>query len=231
MIRRRDLGALLSVPPAPVVVLISANAEWRAVREERKPPRVDPTPFGESFTEGGIVFLHGGWGKIAAAASTQYAIDRWSPRALINLGTCGGIAGRVERYALVMAERTLVYDIAERMGSAQEALDHYTTDLNPPRVSFDVLRTTLLSADQDLDPSAISALVGKYGARVVDWESGAIAYVAARNRTRLVVLRGVSDLVSARGGQAYGNEAEFANGTLEVMRRLLAVLPDLLRAL
>ena len=34
-----------------------------------------------------ILFLHGGWGKIAATASAQYAIDRWNPCLLINLGT------------------------------------------------------------------------------------------------------------------------------------------------
>jgi nucleoside phosphorylase len=40
-----------------------------------------------------LAFLHGGWGKVAAAGSTQYAIDRWAPARLINLGTCGGFKG------------------------------------------------------------------------------------------------------------------------------------------
>ena len=55
----------------------------------------------------------------AAAASAQYALDRWHPAALINLGTCGGIAGRVERFATILATKTVVYDIVEQMGDAQ----------------------------------------------------------------------------------------------------------------
>jgi len=76
------------------------------------------------------VFLHGGWGKIAAAASAQYAIDRWHPALLVNLGTCGGFAGRVEVGDVVLVERTVVYDIIERMGDPREAIADYATTLD-----------------------------------------------------------------------------------------------------
>ncbi|RPI06485.1 MAG: hypothetical protein EHM71_11735 [Zetaproteobacteria bacterium] len=58
-----------------------------------------------------------------------------------------------------------------------------------------------------------------------DWESGAIAYVAARNRRRLLILRGVTDLVGDRGGEAYGNIEVFRRATDTVMRKLFADLP------
>jgi hypothetical protein len=62
-------------------VLISAGAEWRGFLPHFPDVKVRPTPYGESFqtTFHGwdIVRMHGGWGKIAAAGSTQYAIDRW----------------------------------------------------------------------------------------------------------------------------------------------------------
>ncbi|RPI83169.1 MAG: hypothetical protein EHM41_16570 [Chloroflexi bacterium] len=45
-------------------------------------------------------------GKISAAASTQYIIDRWNPDLLINLGTCGGFEGCIERGAVVLVEKT-----------------------------------------------------------------------------------------------------------------------------
>jgi adenosylhomocysteine nucleosidase len=35
-----------------------------------------------------VIFVRGGWGKIDAAASTLYAIDRWSLSIVVNLGTC-----------------------------------------------------------------------------------------------------------------------------------------------
>src|SRR4051812_14212111 len=120
-----------------VVVLISASAEWQAVRAHF-PAAFQASPFGEWIAvsleigrrQVPVVFLHGGWGKIAAAASTQYAIDRWSPAILVNLGTCGGFAGHVGKGEIVLAERTIVYDIVERMGDADAAIAWYTTELN-----------------------------------------------------------------------------------------------------
>lgn len=223
----------------PVVVLISANAEWREVKKHWPAARMEPTPYGETFelpiAGQRVRFLHGGWGKVAAAASTQYAVTRWRPRVLLNLGTCGGIQGRIDRFATVLVERTLVYDIVEMMGDSQEAIDHYSTTLDlsflPAQLPGPVRRALLISADRDLAPEQIPQLVKRYNAIAVDWETAAIAYVARRNQTRLIALRGVSDLVSEKaGGEAYGNPGVFESGTARVMQTLLEQLPQWIRA-
>jgi len=224
------------------VVLVSANAEWAVVRTIYPRETYAATPFGEFFIHtvrlpGGaaqtVVVMHGGWGKVSAAASAQYAIDRWDPPLVVNLGTCGGFEGAIERGALVLATRTVIYDIVERMGDAEEAIRDYATTIDlswlkgPPPVP--VVRTTLVSGDQDIDPAAIPRLRRSYGAVAADWESGAIAYVAARNRKRLLVLRGVTDLVGAAGGEAYGDIGLFRRATETVMSKLLAALPAWLK--
>src|SRR5579863_4951806 len=57
-------------------VLISANAEWRAVKPLFAVAQIETSPYGEYFFAdiGGerVLFFHGGWGKVAAAGSTQY---------------------------------------------------------------------------------------------------------------------------------------------------------------
>ncbi len=179
-------------------------------------------------------FLHGGWGKVAAAGSTQYALTRWQPRVVLNLGTCGGMEGRIERFATILVERTLVYDIVEMMGDSQEAIDHYTTKLDltflPATLPGNARKGLLISADRDLAPEQIPQLVQRYQATAVDWETAAIAYVARRNGVRLIALRGVSDLVSEKaGGEAYGNLGVFASGTARVMHDLLEQLPAWIR--
>lgn len=225
-------------PAVDAVVLVSANAEWAAVKAIHPGNTYASSPFGEYFARTvplpngarrTVVVLHGGWGKTSAAASTQYAIDRWNPPLLVNLGTCGGFDGSIERGAIVLATRTIIYDIVERMGDADEAVRDYSTtiDLNwlgasPP---VPVVRTTLVSADQDLDPAAIPSLKARFGAVAGDWESGAIAYVAARNHRRVLVLRGVTDLVGVRGGEAYGDIEVFRRATDSVMRKLFTDLP------
>jgi adenosylhomocysteine nucleosidase len=231
----------------PVVVVVSASGEWRGL--DRLLPDVPRrrSPFGDWFVMPAPVsglttaVIHGGWGKIAAAASAQYVIDRFAPPLLVNLGTCGGFAGDVARGEVLLADRTLVYDIVEQMTDADEAIaDRATTiDLswlgasggNPPPVyPSPVRRVRLVSADSDIVPSQIAQLRERYGAVAADWESGAIAWTAARNRVPCLILRAVSDLVDPAGGEVYDDYAEFERRSLEVMRTLFGVLPAWLAA-
>ena len=81
------------------------------------------------------------------------------------------------------------------MGDPKEAIDAYATAIDltwlgaPPT---QVVRGTIVSADQDLDPARLDELRSAYHAVAADWESGAIAHVAALNHTRVLILRGVS---------------------------------------
>lgn len=222
----------------PVLVIISAKSEWRVVREIYAACQTETGPFGEWFEtvieRQPVIFLHGGWGKIAAAASAQYAIQRWQPGLVMNLGTCGGLAGCVERGTVLLVTETVVYDIIEQMSDAQAAIDHYSTrlDLSWLREPFPtpVLLARLVSADRDILTSEVRRLRDQFHAVAADWESGAIAWVCARNGVRCLILRGVSDLVGEGGGEAYGSPEVFHNGTRQVMQPLLAALPAWLRA-
>jgi adenosylhomocysteine nucleosidase len=177
-----------------------------------------------------VLFFHGGWGKIAAAASTQYVIDRWFPTLLINLGTCGGFEGEIDRGTIVLAERTIVYDIVEQMGDYDEHIAHFTTDLDLSWLEEDypqkVTRTLLVSGDRDLLVEDIPRLKDQFGAVAGDWESGAIAWVADRNGIKCLILRGVTDLVGSSGGEAYGNMDLFVRNAASVLQSLIGSLPS-----
>lgn len=228
-----------AVPEQPdTVVIISANAEWKVLRSFYPEHAMQASPFGEWFAvdlAAGIktkpvIFFHGGWGKIAAAASAQYIIDRWSPELLVNLGTCGGFAGDIERGTIILVERTIVYDIIEQMTDGEAAIAHYSTALDLSWLGEDyphaVQRALLVSADRDLVVEEIAGLRTRFGAMAGDWESGAIAWVAARNKTRCLILRGVSDLVGSDHGEAYDNYDVFVAGTKRVLRQLVDALPE-----
>src|SRR6266567_934096 len=218
------------------VVLISANVEWKELLISFPSADLQSSPLGAWFAVDlaiaeqpeQVIFFHVGWGKIAAAASTQYVIDRWSPELLINFGTCGGFEGAIEKGTVILAERTLVYDIIEMMGDYEGAIAAYTTEIDLAWLGtaypHDVKRGLLVSADRDLQAEDIPLLRSRYGAVAGDWESGAIAYVAARNHVRCLILRGVSDLVG-EAGEAYGNVAVFREGAERVLQVLLRHLP------
>lgn len=217
-----------------IVVLISANSEWRAVRASYPALQPKTTPFGEyleiDLHGQPIILMHGGWGKIAAAGSTQYAIDRWKPSRLVNLGTCGGLAGAVERGEIILVTETLVYDIIEQMTDPQAALEHFHTRLDlswlPLPYPHPVRSAPLFSADRDILSADVPHLRDKLGAVACDWESGAIAWVAARNAIPCLILRGVSDLVDEFTGEAYGNISIFHQGAAQIINSLLEQLPD-----
>jgi len=230
-----------------VVVIISANAEWQVVRDLFQKDVFYTSPYGEWFqtaveAQGGasarpdrlsfqeVIFFQGGWGKISAAGSTQYLIDRWKPDLLVNLGTCGGFEEAVARGEVILVEKTLVYDIIEQMGDFDEAIAAYTVEIDMSWLDEPypqkVRRTLLVSGDRDLLPEDIPTLKSRYGAIAGDWESGAIAFVAARNKTRLLILRGVTDLVGSSGGEAYGKLEVFQRATRELMGQLIKALPE-----
>jgi adenosylhomocysteine nucleosidase len=121
-----------------ILVIISANAEWQAVKEILSPSEFHTLQLGEYFnhtfgkeTPGTFTrFFHGGWGKISAAATAQAGIDVWQPDLLLNLGTCGGFAGRITHGTIILVTRTIVYDIIEQMSDPSEAISHYSTALD-----------------------------------------------------------------------------------------------------
>jgi adenosylhomocysteine nucleosidase len=226
--------------PGPIIIF-SADMEWRAFRELAPAPFAEHSPFGEwlhSDLSGRLprphIFFHGGWGKISAAASTQYLIDRWQPDWLVNLGTCGGFEGRITPGEVILAEQTIVYDILEQMGDPAEHIDHYSTRLDLSALGGKVLpipvrRTRLVSADRDLIVEQIPDLIQQYDAIASDWESGAIAWTAARNGVQALILRAVTDLVGAGGGEAYADPGLFTRRTRQVMAPLLDSLPAWLK--
>jgi adenosylhomocysteine nucleosidase len=216
-----------------IVVIFSADAEWRAARKCCKVTFVDSTPFGECFAiqkgERSVIYVQGGWGKIAAAASAQFAISQWNPDLVVNLGTCGGLLGAVERGSVILVERTLVYDLIEQMGDQQQALDAYTTRLDLGWLAEPYPQTVqkglMLSADRDIVPEQVEWLRDHFGGIAADWESAAIAWVCSKNGVKCLILRAVSDLVGPEGGEAYGNIKQFQHATDVQITKLLEHLP------
>jgi adenosylhomocysteine nucleosidase len=215
-------------------VIVSADMEWKAVKKVFPDEKYQKSAWGEYFYKNiknhNILFFHEGWGKVAAAGATQYVIDKFGPQVLINIGTCGGIEGETKRFDVILAERTVIYDIKEAMGDSKEAISDYSTKIDLSWLGSQypetVKKALIISGDRDLVPDEIPFLKSEYGAVAGDWETGAIAYVANKNKVKLVILRGVSDIVSVKRGEAYGNFDLFVERAEKVMRNLINQLPE-----
>jgi adenosylhomocysteine nucleosidase len=219
-----------------IVALISANAEWEATKSLFPDILIDFSPFGESVNlilkPWHLALYHSGWGKISSAAMMQYVIDHCSPDLIVNLGTCGGFEGCVNQGDVILVEKTFVYDILELM-EVDDISPFYASTLDlswlPEPYPFPVRRGILASADSDLLPGRIPLLKSK-GAIAADWESAALAWVAQKNNARLLILRGVSDIVGEQGSEAYNNFDIFEVRAREIMKLLFDQLPGWLRS-
>jgi adenosylhomocysteine nucleosidase len=219
-----------------IVVLISAAAEWEGFKFLFPDSKIEQSPFGDStHLELGIWKLklyHSGWGKIASATMMQYVIDHDAPDLIVNLGTCGGFEGVVNQGDVILVDRAFVYDIVELMGDL-DISTYYASSVDLSWLAepypYPVRRGAIASADSDLPPDKIPFLKS-YGAIAADWESAAFAWVAQKNKVRLLILRGVSDMVSEQGGEAYNNIEIFNQRAKDVMRTLFQQLPGWLNA-
>ena len=219
-----------------IVVLISAIAEWSAVKPLFPDAKIRHFPFGECFDiliqDEHISFFHSGWGKIASAGSMQYVIDHYSPDLIVNLGTCGGFENVVDQGDIILVDKAYVYDIVELMGDL-DIVSYYASSLDLSWLAepypFPARRGMIASADSDLPPEKIPLLKSQ-GAIAADWESAALAWVAQRNHTRLLILRGVSDMVTEEGGEAYNNIEMFNERARGIMQQLIEQLPEWLNA-
>jgi len=219
-----------------IALIISANAEWAGVKSLFPAVALEHFLYGECFQVSidnlPVTFFHAGWGKTASASALQYIIDKHTPDLVVNLGTCGGFAGTVNQGDVILVERTFMYDIVELMSDV-EVSDYYASSIDLSWLAepypYPARRGVIASADSDLLPNKIP-LLKAHGAIAADWESAALAWVARKNNTRLLILRAVSDLVNEEGGEAYDHVEIFNERAKEIMQRLITQLPGWLKA-
>ena len=77
-----------------IVILVSAIAEWTALKLMFPNVKIENFPYGECFNasvgDQQLRFFQSGWGKIASARAIQYVIDIYSPE-LIGCTTKAGV--------------------------------------------------------------------------------------------------------------------------------------------
>ena len=219
-----------------IAVLISASSEWEGLRPTFPEANILHYPYGEYFqaaaAEFPVTFFHTGWGKTASAGGLQYILDHVEPDLVVNLGTCGGFPETVQAGDVILVERAFIYDIVELM-DLTDVLDFYACSLDLSWLAepypLPVRRGLIASADGDLLPEKIPFLKSK-GAIAADWESASLAWVAHKNNAHLLILRMVSDMVSAEGGEVYGNLESYKERATAIMKLLVNQLPAWLRA-
>ena len=142
-----------------------------------------------------LVATSSGLGKVMASATTQLMISSFSPRLLINFGSCGGLAPGLKVGDAVLASSVIEYDF-DSLHKASPRLECEPAWIELLGKKFPLLKVgPLASADQNADtPEKRAWIHEQFQALAADWEGAAVVRVAHRNQLPALVVRGVTDV-------------------------------------
>jgi adenosylhomocysteine nucleosidase len=194
------------------------------------------SPFGEWFDHplgsNECICFHSGATKTRARAACQYAICTWHPDTIINLGTCGGVAHNVKELDIILANRTIQYDVIERFGELTESFQKaqetiidvsWTKKYRSSEISH---VGAIASADQDLSLEYRGKL---QTAKILaaDWESASIAKICELNKIKCLILRGVSDIPQDKSSSKRLQGYHYRHNTPIIMKRLVNIVHEM----
>lgn len=160
-----------------------------------------PVYEGKLFGENVAVVISG-IGKVSAALSCQFAIDKYKPEAIINFGTAGGVDGTVAPREYYAVKNCCQFDFDLRdvddvpLGYIQE-YDRVFFEGNTFRAKTLFEERNLASADRFTECKEDNDSVVKLGCSLRDMEGGAIAQVCASCGVPLLIIKGVSDVTGS----------------------------------
>ncbi len=174
-----------------------------------------------------IVATSSGLGKVMASATTQLMISSFTPRLLINFGSCGGVSPRLKVGDAVLASSVIEYDF----NSLDKESPHLSCDsswIGLLADKFPQLQIGLLaSADQNADtPEKRAWIHDQLQALVADWEGAAVVRVAHRNRLPALVLRGVTDVGADELNSEYAAHAAKVLAEMSVLLKNIITTID-----
>lgn len=169
-------------------------------------------PFYQGLINNRIVILvKSGIGKVASAMTTTLLLTNFTVEAIINIGTCGGVEGKVEVEDLIIGQELVYSDVdlqAFKYPFGQMAGQPMTFKSNPDLIAqlkaiskqdnLNPKLGNLMSADAFLtDKTEVKNRISKLDLPIlgVDMESAAIAQIATSFKKPFVVLRFVSDII------------------------------------
>ncbi len=159
---------------------------------------LDKKAYSCSINSQKAVIVITGIGKVSASICAQAVIDKFSPKFIINAGTCGGTntSVKIGSYYLVDKCFQFDFDVTEIDDVEIGYIQEYDRVFFPTYLdSLDHLPTTsLATADRFSNEKKDLDLLEKNKCAIRDMEGGAIAQTCLSNKTNFVCIKGVTDV-------------------------------------
>lgn len=172
-----------------------------------------------------IVLSKSGIGKVASATTTQFIIDKYKPKYIINIGIAGGLSPDLNAGTTIIAEKMIQHDFDitafgctkgyMNTGIEPDKPTIYYSDktlINKFTKKYKSLKTgTIASGDIFITDIKLKHNIRKeFNADAIDMESASIAQTAKRNHTPFIILRSISDEVKDSSKEYKQNKQNIA---------------------
>lgn len=174
-----------------------------------------------------IVLSKSGIGKVNAATTTQFIINKYKPKYIINTGLAGSLTPSSKAGDIFIAEKMVQHDFdITAFGNPKGYMDNgiepdkptiYYSDKNlvnefiNKSKNKNIKTGTIATGDIFVsDKQTKNSIRKEFGADLVDMESAAIAQTAKRNNIPVIILRSVSDGLNESTDEYKQNKQDIA---------------------
>lgn len=162
-----------------------------------------------------VVLTQSGVGKVNAAITLQYIIDKYNPDIVINTGIAGGISSELSVADIVIGTELVQHDFD--VSAIGYAKGYMCTGINPDKPTVFCSDESLIAKYEEVisgmipeikihkgiiasgdifvsDNNRKKEIKNIFNAAAVEMEGAAIAQTACKNEIPFIVLRAISDL-------------------------------------
>lgn len=198
-----------------ILIVAAMREEVDAIRAQMTQTR-ESDHRGVRFVQGvladrDVVLMQSGVGKGAAAMTLTMALERWQMRAVLNVGTAGGLARSADVLDLIVSERIVQYDYdtsaldganGKGLWFAADAALAAIAKKAAEKLAIPTHFGLIASGDCFVDARLAATLMESYPQAIcAEMEAGAIAQVCTHYGVPFVILRSLSDVAWKQGNE------------------------------
>ena len=196
------------------IAIIAAMPEEVAEVKNKMTDTKTEQYFGKDFTCGLLsgkecVLAESGVGKVNASGVTQFIIDKYSPEAIINVGSAGAVEPNVRLGDIVVSSSCVQHDfditafgrekgfitgVGKNIEADQRLIDIIESATRPQSGDYNVFKGIIASGDCFVSTAEKKAEIhNEFGALCVEMEGAAVAQICKTRSVPFVVIRSISD--------------------------------------
>ncbi len=184
-----------------------------------------------------IILAKSGVGKVNSAITTQFIIDKFHPKYIINTGLAGALDEKLKIGDIIIADKMVQYDFD--LTAFNRAKGYMSTGIDPNKPTIYNSDKNLIEKFKNKEDKIYIGTIAtgdtfvskinqkkeirqEFNALAADMESASIAQTAMKNNVPVVVIRMISDTLNTSANDYDKTEKDLANQSSKIVSLYLA---------